>query len=532
MRRIGPRVATDRPASWGPRGAWIYGSFGSRWVAYPGFCRRSDAVDRVPRLYRRLAGGAGLREGTLPPVCALRAHGQYDAHNSSELQKYLPKHWMSNMCSSMMGSCPALPSPMRTAFFVRRPLRCDPWLSTAAMTSGLPPCGSGEGVGRQLTVLTVDTVAELQRRGAFVERGYKSVNRALVDQLGFEWAEARRHSVAVEQICPRVALDGAELPALLPATAEAFHAGAVTLRHVEVIAKVLASSAASRISPDDLAVVEAELASTAAETTPDRLFRHGTDLINLLDQDGPEPDDRDPQPVDDLQIRPNKNGSGGTIAGRFDSALKFATIAALLDAKSKPLGKEDSRTIGQRQADALADICGFVLDHGDVPHRGGHRPHLNVTIALQDLENRARAAMLEFGGALSPKELRMLACDSGIIPTVLGGSRQLLDIGQSTRTIPDAIRKALIIRDQGCAWPGCDRPPSWCDGHHLRYWEHGGPTSLDNCVLLCKAHHRLQHDSEWIIRIRDGLPEFIPPAWIDPQQVPRRNPATHLRRAA
>ncbi|MFC4946178.1 hypothetical protein [Pseudonocardia sp. GCM10023141] len=97
------------------------------------------------------------------------------------------------------------------------------------------------GVGRQLTVLTVDTVAELQRRGAFVARGYKSVNRALVDQLGFEWAEARRHTVAVEQVCPRVALDGAELPALLPA-----------------------SSAASRASPDDLAVVEAGLARTAA----------------------------------------------------------------------------------------------------------------------------------------------------------------------------------------------------------------------------------------------------------------------------
>ncbi|MFC4946179.1 DUF222 domain-containing protein [Pseudonocardia sp. GCM10023141] len=121
--------------------------------------------------------------------------------------------------------------------------------------------------------------------------------------------------------------------------------------------------------------------------------------------------------------------------------MKFATIAALLDAKSKPLGKEDLRTIGQRQADALADICGFVLDRGDVPQRGGHRPHVNVTVALEDLENRARGAVLEFGGALTAKELRMLACDSGIIPTVLGGSSQLLDIGRSTRTIPDAIRK-------------------------------------------------------------------------------------------
>ncbi|MFC4946180.1 HNH endonuclease signature motif containing protein, partial [Pseudonocardia sp. GCM10023141] len=82
----------------------------------------------------------------------------------------------------------------------------------------------------------------------------------------------------------------------------------------------------------------------------------------------------------------------------------------------------------------------------------------------------------------------------------------------------------MIIRDQGCAWPGRDRPPSWCDGHHIQYWEHGGPTSLDNCVLLCKAHHRLQHDSEWIIQIRDGLPGFIPPAWIDPRTGPAPKP--------
>jgi 5-methylcytosine-specific restriction protein A len=65
---------------------------------------------------------------------------------------------------------------------------------------------------------------------------------------------------------------------------------------------------------------------------------------------------------------------------------------------------------------------------------------------------------------------------------------------------------------------------SWCEIHHIEEWEHGGPTELNNLVMLCRVHHRLIHHSGWVVRIRDGLPEFLPPRWIDPEQKPRRNP--------
>ena len=233
--------------------------------------------------------------------------------------------------------------------------------------------------------------------------------------------------------------------------------------------------------------------------------------------------------VNELHLTRNRNGSGGRIAGRFDDAAMFDAISTVVDAKSAPATGDDERTAAQRQAEALADVCGYVLDHGDrVPECGGHRPHLSVIVRLEDLEDRARAAMLDFGGTLTPESLRLLACDAAVVPVVMNGVGQPLDIGRATRTIPDGLRRAVAARDRGCAHPGCDRPPSWCEVHHLVAWENGGDTALGNCVMVCKIHHRLLHHSEWIVRIRDGLPEFVPPRWIDPAQRPRRKPLPHV----
>ncbi len=130
------------------------------------------------------------------------------------------------------------------------------------------------------------------------------------------------------------------------------------------------------------------------------------------------------------------------------------------------------------------------------------------------------AGLLAGGVAISPDTARKILCDANIIPVVCGGDSEVLDVGRSTSTIPVGIRRALVVRDQGCVFPGCDRPPSWADAHHCIYWSDGGETKLDNLVLLCRHHHDVIHHDGWHAFIHDRLPWFIPPAHIDPDQTP------------
>ena len=381
-----------------------------------------------------------------------------------------------------------------------------------------------EGVARQLDRVTVDTVAALDRRGSFTERGYRCATAALADLCGWERFEARRRVTAADHVGERVGIDATPLPPRLPATAAAFTSGTASLRHVEVIARVLGSDPAARLTPQQWTEVEAQLADKTGEYSPAQLLEWGARLVDLLDQDGAEPDDDGPpRQVNQLHLRRHRDRPGGTISGRFDDAAMFDAVATAIDAHARPRCAEDGeRPAPARQAEALADLCGYVLDHGNLPQTAGRRPHLNILIRLQDLENRARAACLDVGGTLSPASLRMLCCDAAVIPIVLGGAGQPLDVGRSIRVIPDGIRRAVTARDGGCA--RCGKPPSWCDIHHIREWEKGGETAVANCVMVCRSCHRLIHHTGWEVRLRDGIPEFLPPPWVDPNQRPRKRP--------
>ena len=119
--------------------------------------------------------------------------------------------------------------------------------------------------------------------------------------------------------------------------------------------------------------------------------------------------------------------------------------------------------------------------------------------------------------------MRKIACDADIIPVLLGGQGRILDIGRASRLFPPHLRKALIARDQGCAFPGCTIPAPWCEAHHITYWSRGGTSGTDNGALLCSHHHHVIHKEHWTIQLRTGVPWFIPPPHLDPHQRPRRN---------
>ena len=103
-----------------------------------------------------------------------------------------------------------------------------------------------------------------------------------------------------------------------------------------------------------------------------------------------------------------------------------------------------------------------------------------------------------------------------------GGREPKLSDG--VRLFTGKLRRLLELRDRGCAFPGCNRPPPWCHAHHITPYSQGGPTTLTNGVLLCGHHHRLIHQGHWKIHLTpDQLPQFTPPDWIDPHQQPLRN---------
>jgi hypothetical protein len=118
-----------------------------------------------------------------------------------------------------------------------------------------------------------------------------------------------------------------------------------------------------------------------------------------------------------------------------------------------------------------------------------------------------------------------MACDAAVVPMLLNGRSQPLDVGRSRRSVPGPLRRALLARDRGCAFPGCDRNARWAAAHHIRHWAYFGPTELDNLVLVCAYHHgELHKPDSWTVFIdTDGLPTFIPPTHIDPLQRPQRN---------
>ena len=103
-------------------------------------------------------------------------------------------------------------------------------------------------------------------------------------------------------------------------------------------------------------------------------------------------------------------------------------------------------------------------------------------------------AEAEHAGRLSVATLERLSCDAGISRVITQGRSEPIDVGRSTRTIPSALWRALVVRDRGCVVAGCDRPPGWCEVHHRTPWSRGGETSLANCELRCWRHHRAVHE--------------------------------------
>jgi hypothetical protein len=187
--------------------------------------------------------------------------------------------------------------------------------------------------------------------------------------------------------------------------------------------------------------------------------------------------------------------------GRFTlDAMSGAMFKKALPANAAP--KHQAATRGplgerrpgpERMGRAFAEyIQRYPVDQ--LPHSGGLAATVVVTMTLETLEGRLQAAQLDTGERISPGRARRIACEAGIIPAVLGGPSEVLDVGRKTRFHTTPMRVALNIRDQGCTAEGCNWPPGLCHAHHDHPWSRGGDTNVKHGRLLCRKHHARAHD--------------------------------------
>ncbi|MBV9144236.1 MAG: DUF222 domain-containing protein [Pseudonocardiales bacterium] len=384
-----------------------------------------------------------------------------------------------------------------------------------------------EAVSRMLRSVMLETVAELDSRNLAAASGFGSTKRLLVGMLQLSATEAATRVAHATQLTARRTLSGEVLPPLLPNTAAALAAGQIGVGQVRVIAETM-NAIPTSVGVEQRQAAEADLARYAHSFNPASLGKIGRHLLAHLDQDGPQPPE-EPVPAPaagELRFRERRDGRLG-FEGFLESEHS-AAFRSLIEQLAAPRpaaeGIPDPRTTVQRNADALLEVCGLARAAQDCPTTGGEPPHLTVTIDWEALRTGLGSATLDYGTHLSASEARRWACDAKVIPLVLGGASEPLDVGRAMRSVPLSLRRALVARDRGCAFPGCDRPPGLCQAHHCRHWADGGETSVENCVLLCETHHRQVHHTGWEILIHPGYVEFIPPVVLDPDRRPLRNP--------
>jgi hypothetical protein len=330
----------------------------------------------------------------------------------------------------------------------------------------------------------------------------------------------------------------------LQGTAPALVAGEITPAHAAVVA-----DGTSDLPAHTTAEAEPVLLEAARRLDPRRLRRVITHLRYVTDPDGAEQEQRRRFDRRGLWVAPTWEGMVA-LQGLLDPEAG-QTLLTALEPLARPTGADDERLGDQRNADALAELARRSLEGGRLPQTGGVRPQLLVTVELATLLGQDGSLGGELGGtgSVGGEAARRLACDAALtrvlvtrghhpdlgsgggdsseagglaarlraalrlLPPALGGPpTQPLEVGRATRTVAPAQRNALVVRDGGCVFPGCDRPQDWCEAHHLRHWLHGGPTDLANLALLCRAHHRAVHEGGWRLgRDPDGRFTATPP---------------------
>ena len=296
---------------------------------------------------------------------------------------------------------------------------------------------------------------------------------------------------------------GRELEAM-PVVAQALSSGEIGYQSASVICHLR-----ERLGEQREPVDEQQWIGHAREHSVKNLRWLAEHVRYVLDPDGFEHDVEEDYEQRFLKI--SEMSGMFHLSGVLDR-VAGAALRTAIDSLAKRMGPDDGRSPKQRRADALGELVHHALDQGTLPRRNGVRPHLTLTTTPEGLrrEAGASASELENGGLVSSKTAQRLACD-GTLGRVLKAGSVVVDVGRATRVISPAQRRGLQARHRGCCWPGCDRPLSWTNPHHIEFWARGGSTSLPNLLPLCYHHHRCVHEGGWQVVKAGEQFRFIPP---------------------
>ena len=349
--------------------------------------------------------------------------------------------------------------------------------------------------------------------GLAVQFGHRTADRLIASLTGSGRAEAlKRVRVGTALATPEFA-----------AVDVAVRSGRIGIDQADAITRALVPVAAAPGLTDGIAVLIQGAAGSDADTVASRARLLADELA------GPTTLDRESALRAQRFLRVGPEVDGLRRLSAMLDPESSAVIVAALDAATSPRRGgprfvdpqararaaavvADERTDDHLRLDALVDLVRVASAVGHAPVLGAVRPAVRVVISSRDLESANGSACIEgVESRISAQTARRLACESGLLPVVLGSRGEVLDLGRTARAFSSAQRVALAVRDAGCRWPGCDRPPSWCEAHHIREWSRGGTSDLDNAVLLCRHHHMLVHNNDWRIEADGAQLRAVPP---------------------
>jgi hypothetical protein len=357
----------------------------------------------------------------------------------------------------------------------------------------------------------------------------------LVRVLQLSYGEAASRVRAAAAVGPRISMLGERLEQQLPQLARLQRDGAVTAEKVAIVERAMYKLSRPGLHPKSVETAEQLLTDHAPLLGPADLRRYASAVVDVADPDGPEPiDDQLQQDRRYVELRQRRDGMWH-LQGKLTTTVG-AQLNAILDPRSTPRSSSiedengnvtkivDERPAGQRLHDALDEVCGRLLRSADRPSVGGTPASVIVTIGVDDLLAKAGLAAPADGSQLNSDQLLRIAAEAEIWPTIINRDGIPLALGRSQRLASRGQTMVLIARDAGCSFPGCTHPPSWCDRHHIVDWIIGGLTDLNNLTLLCRYHHTHFLQKGWTCRMNaEGLPEWIPPWWVDRDQRPQVN---------